>query len=67
MIYRTYMLDRDGKIFCGEDIEASNTEAAIAASQILFESHNATQSDLAHGYEVWNENQIIFSNLLRSS
>ena len=61
------MLDRDGKIFCGEDVEAPDGDAAIAAGQILFESHNTTQSDLAHGYEVWNENQIIFSNLLRSS
>ncbi len=67
MIYRTYMLDRDGKIFCGEDTEASDSDAAIAAGQIIFESHNATQSDLAHGYEVWNENEIIFSNLVRLS
>jgi hypothetical protein len=35
MIYRTYMLDRDGKIFCGEDTEASDSDAAIAAGQII--------------------------------
>ena len=65
MIYRNYMLDKDGRIFCGEDIEAPDGDAAIAAGQILFASHNATQLDLAHGYEIWNEDQIIFSNMAR--
>ena len=60
--YRVYMLDDDGKIFHGEDIDASDDDAAIAASRTLLENYNANHQVAARGFEVWNGRQIIFSS-----
>jgi hypothetical protein len=44
--YRAYMLNEHGKIFRGDDVEAADDAAAIAAGQALLDDPN---SDPAYG------------------
>ena len=55
--YRVYLLDEGGKIFHGEDVDASDQTAAIAAGLALFERRN----DTAKGFEIWVGTDLIFT------
>ncbi len=66
-IYRAYILDKAGKIFYGEDVEALNEGAAIAAGRTLVESHNAIEPETAHGFEIWDGQNVVFSSRPRSA
>ena len=60
-VYRTYLLNHEARIFHGEDLEAVDDDAAIAAGAALIESHNSRQSEAAHGFEIWRGGALIFS------
>jgi hypothetical protein len=51
--YRIYLLDDLGRIFHGEDVQAPDDSAAIAAAWNLLQTHNANDPDIAYGIEVW--------------
>jgi hypothetical protein len=59
-IYRAYLLDEKGKIFLREDVEACDDAAAIFAGWTHLKSHNGTQRQRAHGFEIWNGGRMIF-------
>jgi hypothetical protein len=56
--YRAYLLDEHGKILSGEDLEAADDAAAIAAGQTLLDAHS---SGSGYGFEVWRGTEVIFS------
>jgi hypothetical protein len=58
--YRIYLLDDSVKIFHGEDVEAPDDAAAIAAGWQMLETHNLGSSAMAHGIEVWAGRSRIF-------
>jgi hypothetical protein len=60
--YRAYLVDANGRIFHGEDLEASNPAAAIGVGQALLESHQANLPNVAHGFEIWQARDLIFSS-----
>jgi len=53
--YRAYILNEDGKIVRGEDVEAADDAAAIATGQGLL-------GDPAYGFEIWRGSELIFSS-----
>jgi hypothetical protein len=57
--YRAYMLNEHGKIFRGDDVEAPDDAAAIAAGRAL---RDAPDSDPADGFEIWRGSALIFSS-----
>jgi hypothetical protein len=58
--YRAYMLNEHGKFFRGEDVEAANDAAAIAAGRGLL-------GNPAHGFEIWRGRDLIFSSRTASA
>ena len=58
--YRIYLLDESVKIFHGEDFEAPDDAAAIAAAWQLLETHNRGRPATAVGIEVWAGKSRIF-------
>jgi hypothetical protein len=65
--YRVYLLDSAHKIFHGQDVEAPDDAAAIAAAWDLFETHNALQPSAANGVEVWLGRNLVFNSLAGAS
>jgi hypothetical protein len=62
MRYRVYLLDSGNKIFHGQDGEAPDDAAAIAAACNLFETHNILQPSAAQGIEVWLGRNLVFNS-----
>jgi hypothetical protein len=60
--YRFYLLGDTGRIFYGEDIQAMDDAAAIAAAQGRLTAHNASYPGTAHGVEIWCDRRLVFSN-----
>ena len=60
--YRVYLLDDQGRIFHGADIEAPDDAAAVAAARRVLEAHNVTDPNIAYGFEVWLATDLIFSS-----
>jgi hypothetical protein len=61
--YRVYLLNDLGKIFHGEDVEARDNAAVIAAGWQLLEKHNESHPDIAYGIEIWLERKSNFALL----
>ena len=55
--FRAYLLDEGGKIFHGEDIDASDQTAAIDAGLNLFKRHPGAPG----GFEIWAGKDLIFT------
>jgi hypothetical protein len=62
LCYRIYLLDDLGKIFHGEDVQASDDAASIAAAWKLLETHNASDPDIAYGIEIWLGKALILNS-----
>jgi hypothetical protein len=62
LYYRVYLLNDLGKIFRGEDVQAYDDAAAVAAGWNLLETHNASDPDIAYGIEIWLGRILIFNS-----
>jgi hypothetical protein len=60
VFYRLYLLDSHAKIFHGEDIDALNNDAAVAAGRALFGERNSDGPGAASGFEIWRGRRLIF-------
>ena len=63
MNYRAYLLDDNGKIFRGEDVEASDDAGAICTGWNLLEAYNENHSTSAHGIEIWCGKKLVFNQM----
>jgi hypothetical protein len=57
--YRLYLLDGHAKIFHGEDIDAPNNDAAVAAGWASF-GERPDGPDAGRGFEIWRGRRLIF-------
>jgi hypothetical protein len=64
--YRVYLLNDLGRIFHGEDVEALDDAAAIAAGWKLLEIHNASLPNIAFGVEIWFGRELILNSWVGS-
>jgi hypothetical protein len=66
-IYRAYLLDCQGRIFFGENVEASDEAAAVVAGRNLVDARNPGKPEVAQGIEIWRGTQLVFRNRLERS
>jgi hypothetical protein len=64
--YRVYFLNDLGRIFHGEDVEALDDAAVIAAGWMLLEVHNTSRPNIAYGVEIWLGRELILNSWIRS-
>jgi S-adenosylmethionine hydrolase len=60
--YRVYLVDKEGRIFHGQDVSAPGVNAAIAVGLAIREVH----PEPAYGFEIWKADSLIFNSRAQS-